>query len=55
MFHVTIQIFMFLRCQNHLIKNTPIEMGGQESPPNKRFNDSSNLYMPYMDWDQQVS
>ena len=57
MFHVKIQIFMFLRCQNHLIKNIPkfkseIKNLPQIHPtisssPNTRPNDSSNFYMPY--------
>ena len=48
MFHMKIKILMCLRCQNHLIKNTPqIQMGGQGSPQIQP-NDSSNLYTPYM-------
>ena len=58
MFHVKIQVFMFLRCQNHLIKNIPkfkseiknlpqIQGPTISSSPNTRPNDSSNIYMPY--------
>ena len=47
MFHMKILIFMFLKCQNHLIKNTLNSNGRSRISPSTKPNDSSNLYIPY--------
>ena len=47
---------MFLRCQNHLTKNTPkIQVGGQESPQIQDPMIPATYVYPMWDWDQHIS